>query len=50
MKYSNQKPEINVKSFNYLILFGIFFGKEAKKFNPLSFKKFVTLQDQLGGN
>jgi hypothetical protein len=48
--YSNQKPEINVKSFNYLILFGIFFGKEAKKFNPLSFKKFVTLQDQLGGN
>jgi len=49
MKYSDQKPETNVKSFNYLILFGIF-GKGAKKFNPLSFKKFVTLQDQFGGD
>jgi len=50
MKYSDQKPEINVKSFNCLILFGIF-GMGADKFNPLNCKKFVTLQeDQLGGD
>jgi hypothetical protein len=50
MKYSDEKLEINVKSFNCLILFGIF-GKVADKFNPLNCKKFVTLQeDQLGGD